>query len=227
MYANKVKRIIDFTLSFIALIVLFPVILIIFITVRINIGTPAIFKQKRIGKDNKEFILYKFRTMTNETDSEGNLLPDDERTTKLGNFLRKSSLDELPELINIIKGEMSIVGPRPLLVRYLDYYTEEEKHRHDVLPGLTGYAQVNGRNFLTWEEKFELDLKYIEECSFVCDLKVILSTIKQVLSKGDVLELGEVYSDEKGLLWVNVNGEKKHVCRALDVERREKIEEIL
>ena len=160
MYAKYIKRTLDLILSLMALILLMPLMIIIGILVRINLGSPIIFKQKRPGKNEKIFTLYKFRTMTDKRDIDGNLLPDEYRLTKFGKFLRSTSLDELPELINIIKGDMAIVGPRPLLVEYLPYYTEEEKHRHDVRPGLTGLAQVNGRNALQWEERFSFDLQY-------------------------------------------------------------------
>lgn len=160
MYAKYIKRTLDLILSLMALIVLMPLMIIIGILVRINLGSPIIFKQKRPGKNEKIFTLYKFRTMTDKRDIDGNLLPDEYRLTKFGKFLRSTSLDELPELINIIKGDMAIVGPRPLLVEYLPYYTEEEKHRHDVRPGLTGLAQVNGRNAISWEERFSFDLQY-------------------------------------------------------------------
>ena len=163
MYAKYIKRTLDFALSLVALIVLSPVLLIVAILVRVKLGSPVIFKQQRPGKNEKIFTLYKFRTMTDKKDESGNLLPDSERLTKFGKLLRSTSLDELPELVNILKGDMAIVGPRPLLVEYLPYYTEEEKHRHDVRPGLTGLAQVNGRNSISWEEKFNDDLKYNAE----------------------------------------------------------------
>ena len=169
-----------------ALIVLSPVLLIVAILVRIKLGSPIIFKQQRPGKNEKIFTLYKFRTMTEKKDGNGNLLPDAERLTKFGKFLRSTSLDELPELVNILKGDMAIVGPRPLLVKYLPYYTEEEKHRHDVRPGLTGLAQVNGRNNLDWNERFETDLKYVNSISFKGDLTIILNTIKSVLKHNDI-----------------------------------------
>lgn len=191
MYAKYIKRILDFVLSLLALIVLSPIMLVIYILVIIKLGRPAIFKQQRPGKDEKIFTLYKFRTMTDEKDSEGNLLPDEVRLTKFGKFLRSTSLDELPELINIIKGDMAIVGPRPLLVEYLDYYTEEEKHRHDVRPGLTGLAQVNGRNSITWEEKFKQDIEYINDLKFINDLKIILKTVAKVLKKEGISQQGE------------------------------------
>ena len=182
MYRKYIKRLLDFTLSLVAFIILMPVMAVIYILVRIKLGKPAIFKQERPGKDEKIFTLYKFRTMTDEKDEEGNLLPDSKRLTKFGKFLRSTSLDELPELINIIKGEMSIVGPRPLLVEYLDLYDENQIHRHDVRPGLTGLAQINGRNSITWEEKFNDDLKYIEKITFLGDVKIVLKTVKKVFN---------------------------------------------
>ena len=187
MYAKYIKRILDLILSLMALIVLMPLMIIIGILVRINLGSPIIFKQKRPGKNEKIFTLYKFRTMTDKRDIDGNLLPDEYRLTKFGKFLRSTSLDELPELINIIKGDMAIVGPRPLLVEYLPYYTEEEKHRHDVRPGLTGLAQVNGRNEISWEEKLKYDTEYIKKISFYSDLKIIFKTIKKTIKREDIL----------------------------------------
>lgn len=187
MYAKYIKRILDLILSLMALIVLMPLMIIIGILVRINLGSPIIFKQKRPGKNEKIFTLYKFRTMTDKRDIDGNLLPDEYRLTKFGKFLRSTSLDESPELINIIKGDMAIVGPRPLLVEYLPYYTEEEKHRHDVRPGLTGLAQVNGRNAISWEEKLKYDTEYIKKISFYSDLKIIFKTIKKTIKREDIL----------------------------------------
>lgn len=191
MYAKCVKRILDFTLSLLALIVLSPIMLILYILVRIKLGNPVIFKQMRPGKDEKIFKLYKFRTMTDEKDEQGNLLPDEQRLTKFGKFLRSTSLDELPELINIIKGDMAIVGPRPLLVQYLEFYNEEQKHRHDVRPGLTGLAQVSGRNSLTWEEKFKQDIEYINHLTFVNDVKIIFMTIGKVFKREGISQDGE------------------------------------
>lgn len=191
MYAKYVKRILDFLLSLIALIVLSPIMLILYILVRIKLGKPAIFKQKRPGKNEKIFTLYKFRTMTDEKDENGNLLPDEKRLTKFGKILRSTSLDELPELVNILKGDMAIVGPRPLLVEYLEFYTEEEKHRHDVRPGLTGLAQVSGRNALTWEEKFKQDLEYIHKITFLNDIKIILKTVGKVFKREGISQEGE------------------------------------
>lgn len=183
MYKNYIKRFLDFTLSLLALILLSPVMLIIAILVRIKLGTPVIFKQQRPGKNEKIFTLYKFRTMTDKKDENGNLLPDSERLTKFGKLLRSTSLDELPELVNIIKGDMAIVGPRPLLVGYLPLYNEEQKHRHDVRPGLTGLAQVNGRNSISWEKKFKDDLKYVNKITFIGDTKIILKTVGKVFKR--------------------------------------------
>lgn len=186
IYEKYIKRFLDFTLSFLALIVLCIPMLIIALLVRINLGSPVLFSQKRPGKDEKIFKMYKFRSMTNQTDSEGNLLPDKERITKFGRILRATSLDELPELLNIFKGDMSIIGPRPLSVKYLPYYTEAEKHRHDVRPGLTGLAQVNGRNSISWEEKFEMDLAYVSCITFFGDIKIFFQTILVVFQHKDI-----------------------------------------
>ena len=183
MYAKYIKIMLDFILSLIALIVLSPLMLIIGLLVRIKLGKPIIFKQKRPGKNEKIFTLYKFRTMTDEKDQNGNLLPDAERLTKFGKTLRSTSLDELPELWNILKGEMAIVGPRPLLVEYLPLYNEAQKHRHDVRPGLTGLAQISGRNTIDWEEKFEEDIEYIQNVNFVTDCKIVFKTVSKVLKK--------------------------------------------
>lgn len=187
MYAKYIKRTLDLILSLMVLIILIPLMSIIYILVKIKLGSPVIFKQQRPGKNEKIFTLYKFRTMTDKKDENGNLLPDSERLTKFGKLLRSTSLDELPELINIIKGDMAIVGPRPLLVKYLPYYTEEEKHRHDVRPGLTGLAQVNGRNSISWEEKFKYDVQYVRKITFLGDLKIILKTVKKTVKREDIL----------------------------------------
>lgn len=190
MYKKFIKRFLDLILSLMALIILMPLMLIIYILVRVKLGKPAIFKQERPGKDEKIFTLYKFRTMTDEKDENGNLLPDEQRLTKFGKILRSASLDELPELINIIKGDMSIVGPRPLAVCYLPYYNEIEKHRHDVRPGLTGLAQINGRNNLSWEERFDYDIQYVNKITFKADSIIILKTIGKVLKSQDVAVRG-------------------------------------
>ncbi|HAP8036875.1 TPA: sugar transferase, partial [Enterococcus faecium] len=175
------KRILDILLSGIALIVLSPIILIVGFLVRIKLGSPIIFKQERPGKSEKIFSMYKFRTMTDERDHNGEYLPDEIRLTKFGKMLRATSLDELPELWNILKGDMSIVGPRPLLVEYLPLYSEKQRKRHNVRPGLTGLAQVNGRNAISWEEKFDLDVYYVDKISFFNDLIIIIQTCKKVI----------------------------------------------
>lgn len=181
MYEKYIKRILDFILSLCAAIVLSPVMLIVAILVRIKLGSPVLFIQERPGKNEKIFKMYKFRTMTDERDENGNLLSDEIRLTKFGKMLRSTSLDELPELFNMIRGDMSIVGPRPLLVKYLPLYSEEQRHRHDVRPGFTGYAQVNGRNSISWEEKFKLDVYYTRHISLKLDIEIILKTVKVVL----------------------------------------------
>lgn len=190
MYRKYIKRVLDFTLSLIALIILSPLYLVLAILVRIKLGSPIIFKQERPGLNEKIFTLYKFRTMTDEKDENGKLLPDEVRLTKFGKFLRSTSLDELPELINIIKGDMSIVGPRPLLVEYLPLYNEKQKCRHNVRPGLTGYAQISGRNSISWEEKFNDDLMYIENITFIEDLKIVLKTALKVIKREGISQEG-------------------------------------
>ena len=190
MYAKYIKRMLDFILSLIALIVLSPLMIIIGILARIKLGKPVIFKQKRPGKNEKIFTLYKFRTMTDEKDEQGNLLADEKRLTKFGKFLRSTSLDELPELWNILKGEMAIVGPRPLLVEYLPLYNEEQKHRHDIKPGLTGLAQISGRNAIQWEEKFKEDIEYVNNITFIQDTKIILKTFIKVFKKDGINQEG-------------------------------------
>ena len=186
MYRNFLKRLLDFVLSLIASIILSQVMLVVAVLVRIKLGSPVLFQQQRPGKDEKIFNMYKFRTMTDERDENGELLPDEVRLTKFGKTLRSTSLDELPELFNIVKGDMSIVGPRPLLVRYLPLYNERQKHRHDVRPGFTGLAQVNGRNSISWEEKFEWDVKYVEHVTFLRDCRIILKTIAVVLKRDGI-----------------------------------------
>ena len=178
-----VKRLLDITISLIALIFLLPLMLLIYLSVRINLGSPAFFLQERVGKDNKIFKMIKFRTMKNSTDKNGNLLSDNERVTKFGSFLRSFSLDELPELINILKGDMSLVGPRALLVQYLGFYNDEQIRIHEVLPGLTGWAQINGRNSITWSEKFKLDVWYVDNWSLWLDIKIFFLTFWKVLKR--------------------------------------------
>ena len=177
------KRIFDITISMVLLFFLSPLMLIIYLLVILNLGSPAFFLQERVGKDNKVFKIIKFRTMKDAKDKEGNDLPDYKRVTKLGSFLRATSLDELPELINVIKGEMSLVGPRPLLTQYLPIYNEEQIRRHEVLPGVTGWAQVNGRNSLTWNEKFKLDVWYVDNRSFWIDIKILFLTAYKVIKR--------------------------------------------
>lgn len=186
MYAKYFKRILDFIFAIVLFIITLPILLVVGMLVGIYLGFPIIFKQKRPGKDGNEFTLYKFRTMTDAKGENGELLPDDKRLTKFGLFLRSTSLDELPELINIIKGDMSFVGPRPLLTEYLDLYNEEQRHRHDVRPGLTGLAQVNGRNLLGWEERFNYDIEYVKNINFIEDIKIIFKTIFLVVTRKGV-----------------------------------------
>lgn len=185
-----IKRFLDIIFSLFLLVILSPVFIVLFILIRIKIGSPIFFRQKRPGKDEKIFELIKFRSMTNEKDQDGNLLPDKDRLTKFGKFLRKSSLDELPELWCILKGDMSFVGPRPLSQYYLPYYTEEESIRHNVRPGLTGLAQINGRNKLDWDERLKLDIEYVKTLSFINDVKIFLKTFVKVFKGSDVVVSG-------------------------------------
>ena len=216
MYAKFLKRAIDFFLSLIAVLILSPILVILIIAGAIAMKGNPFFTQMRPGKINKKtgkekiFRLIKFRTMSNAKDENGNLLPDDKRLNKYGKFLRKTSLDELPELLNILVGDMAIVGPRPLLVRYLPYYTEEERKRHTVRPGMTGWAQVNGRNFISWEETFELDVDYVNKITFGRDIKIIFLTVKKVVSHADITDATQGTEDSSG----------KKVHDALDIERR-------
>lgn len=186
MYAKYFKRIIDFILSLIALIVLSPVLVVLMILGAVFMRGNPFFTQPRPGKNERIFKLIKFRTMDNRKDADGNLLPDEVRLNRYGKFLRSTSLDELPELVNIVKGDMAIVGPRPLLVRYLDRYNDEQRHRHDVRPGLTGYAQAHGRNALSWEDKFTMDVWYTKHVTFIGDIRILIDTIKTVLNKSGI-----------------------------------------
>ena len=186
-----IKRTFDIIASLGGIIVLSPIMIICAILIRINLGSPIFFKQKRIGKDNKEFEMIKFRTMKDAVDKEGNQLPDELRLTKVGQILRSLSIDELPELINILKGDMSLIGPRPLLVKYLPLYNERQIRRHEVLPGLTGWAQVNGRNNITWSEKFELDVYYVENWSLKLDLKIFFLTFYKVFKREGISQDGQ------------------------------------
>ncbi|MGH2110169.1 sugar transferase [Aerococcus urinaeequi] len=182
-YSTVIKRLLDFILSLIGLIVLSPILIIVAILVRLKLGGPVLFTQNRVGKNSEIFKLYKFRTMTSEVDSEGKLLPDEVRLTKFGKTLRSTSLDELPELWNIIKGDMSIVGPRPLLVSYIPLYSEFQVRRHEVRPGLTGLAQVNGRNAISWPKRFAFDVEYVDKVSFLLDVKILIQTVGKVFKK--------------------------------------------
>ena len=186
MYANFFKRVIDLVGASVLFVLLLPIWAVLYVLIRTQLGAPVIFSQPRLGKNEKIFDVIKFRSMTDEKDGNGNLLPDEMRLTKFGSFLRKTSLDEIPQLLNIIKGDMSFIGPRPLVVMNLPYFTEEEHHRHDVRPGITGLAQINGRNNLTNDEKFALDLKYVKNITFWNDVKIVLTTIVKVLTCSDI-----------------------------------------
>ena len=195
-YAKYIKRFIDIILSLLVIVCFCWLYAIVAILVRIKLGSPVLFKQARPGKDEKIFNMYKFRTMTDARDANGELLPDEVRLTSFGSFLRKTSLDELPEFFNILKGDMSFIGPRPLLVKYLPYYNERERLRHSIRPGLTGWAQAHGRNAISWEKKFEYDVWYVEHLSFLTDIKVIIDTVKAVLhSEGVALNALEDFDE--------------------------------
>lgn len=196
MYKNFIKRILDIILSFLALVILSPLLILTAFLIRIKLGAPVFFKQLRPGKNEKIFGILKFRTMTDAKDENGNLLPDEIRLTRFGQFLRSTSIDELPELLNILNGDMSIVGPRPLLVQYLERYNEEQKHRRDVKPGLTGLAQVNGRNGITWEEKFHYDLEYVKNITFYGDCKIIFQTVMKVFGREGISSATSVTMEE-------------------------------
>lgn len=192
MYKKCFKRVIDFTIVLMALLVIWPFLLIIYIWLTIaNKGAGAIFYQDRPGKGGKIFKVMKFKTMTDERDAEGKLLPDSDRLTKVGKFVRSTSIDELPQLINVLKGDMALIGPRPLLVQYLPLYSKEQARRHEVRPGITGWAQCHGRNAISWTKKFELDVWYVDHVSFITDIKVILITIKKVLMRADISQEGQ------------------------------------
>lgn len=208
IYARYIKRLLDIVFSGCALIVLSPVLLVVAVLVRIKLGSPVIFCQERPGKDEKIFKMYKFRSMTDARDENGELLPDEVRLTRFGRLLRSTSLDELPELWNIFRGDMSIVGPRPLLVRYLPYYTEAEHHRHDVRPGLTGLAQVSGRNYVTWEQRFQWDLTYVNTVSFKTDLTIVCKTVAVVLSARNIETASSFEHD--GIVYRPLNEEREH-----------------
>ena len=212
IYRNYLKRPMDFILALFGIIMLSPLMLIIALMVRINLGSPVIFKQKRPGLNEKIFTLYKFRTMTDERDENGVLLSDEVRLTKFGKLLRSTSLDELPELFNILKGDMSVVGPRPQLVRDMVFMTPEQRRRHSVLPGLTGWAQVNGRNDITWEERLALDLEYISNITFLGDLKIIFLTVVKVFKRDGITTQGMDTAEDLGdyLLRIGIINEKDY-----------------
>lgn len=218
-YEKFMKRGLDAFLSTGALIILSPILLIIAILVRVKLGSPVLFTQDRPGKDEKIFKLYKFRTMTDDKDEKGNLKPDSERLTAFGRKLRATSLDELPELFNIIKGDMSIIGPRPLIPAYLPYYTEEEHHRHDVRPGLSGLAQANGRSFISWESIFGYDLEYVNQISFINDCKIIFNTVKNIVTKHDVADFTQSYIGSDGKKHILIEGKDYIIHQPLDEER--------
>lgn len=186
------KRLVDFTATLLGLLVIIPVLVVLWVLVRIKHGSPVLFCQQRPGQHGRPFTMYKFRTMTDERDAEGNLLPDEQRLTGFGKFMRSTSLDELPELFNVLKGEMSLVGPRPLLMEYLPLYTPEQARRHEVRPGITGWAQVNGRNALSWDEKFKLDVWYVDNCSLWLDMKILWLTADKVLKRDGISQEGSV-----------------------------------
>ncbi|MGI6521052.1 MAG: sugar transferase [Fermentimonas sp.] len=206
MYKHFFKRLLDFLLALIGLILISPLFLVLWVWLTIaNKGAGAFFAQERPGKNEKIFRLYKFKSMTDERDADGNLLPDGERLTKVGKFIRKTSLDELPQLWNVLKGDMSLIGPRPLFVRYLPYYTNRERLRHTVRPGITGLSQVKGRNFLPWDQRLELDVKYTEQISFILDIKILLKTIYQVFKRKNIV----IIASESG--------------KPLDIERKKNV----
>lgn len=203
MYKKYIKRLLDICCALAAIIVFSWLYIIVAVLVRIKLGSPVLFTQERPGKDEKIFKMYKFRTMSDARDESGNLLPDDVRLTKFGRLLRKTSLDELPEAFNILKGDMSVIGPRPLLVKYLNRYNEHQKRRHEVRPGLSGLAQVNGRNAISWEEKFEWDIRYVDNVTFIGDVKIILMTVWKAFVKEEGISqqgqatMGEFMGTEK------------------------------
>lgn len=224
-YKKCVKRILDILSSAFAIIILFPLLIILSFAGAIAMKGNPFFTQLRTGKKQKngiekEFKLIKFRTMSNAKDAEGNLLPDEVRLNRYGRVLRMTSLDELPELFNICKGDMSIVGPRPLVPEYIKYYTTEERKRHDVRPGLTGLAQVNGRSYLSWDEIFKYDIEYTNNVTFLQDLKIILMTAKKVFARENIADASEFKTDEEGRLYVTIDGHRRYIHKELNVERQ-------
>lgn len=196
IYKNGVKRALDFCIGLLVLLIIWPVLLLITVWLHFaNKGAGAFFTQDRPGKDGKIFKVIKFKTMTDERDADGNLLPDAERLTKVGRFVRSTSIDELPQLINVLKGDMALIGPRPLLPQYLSLYSKEQARRHEVRPGITGWAQVNGRNAISWTKKFELDVWYVDHCSFPLDMKIVFLTIKKVFIREGISQEGQATMD--------------------------------
>ena len=218
-YERFFKRLLDLVCVILALGIFWWLYVILAVLIKIKLGSPILFKQERPGKDEKVFKLYKFRSMSDERDGNGKLLSDEERLGRFGSILRKTSLDELPELFNILKGDMSIVGPRPLVPEYIPYYTEKEKHRHDVRPGLTGLAQVNGRSFISWEQIFEYDICYVDHITFLDDVKIAIKTVIKVLSHENIADVTESTMDENGQLHFMVDGVDYILHQPLNVER--------
>lgn len=218
-YERFFKRLLDIVCVIFALGIFWWLYVILAVLIKIKLGSPILFKQERPGKDEKVFKLYKFRSMSDERDGNGKLLSDEERLGRFGSILRKTSLDELPELFNILKGDMSIVGPRPLVPEYIPYYTEKEKHRHDVRPGLTGLAQVNGRSFISWEQIFEYDICYVDHITFLDDVKIAIKTVIKVLSHENIADVTESTMDENGQLHFMVDGVDYILHQPLNVER--------
>ena len=218
-YERFFKRLLDIVCVILALGIFWWLYVILAVLIKIKLGSPILFKQERPGKDEKVFKLYKFRSMSDERDGNGKLLSDEERLGRFGSLLRKTSLDELPELFNILKGDMSIVGPRPLVPEYIPYYTEKEKHRHDVRPGLTGLAQVNGRSFISWEQIFEYDICYVDHITFLDDVKIAIKTVIKVLSHENIADVTESTMDENGQLHFMVDGVDYILHQPLNVER--------
>lgn len=196
MYRNYIKRILDIIYSLGFILCFWWLYILVAILVRVKLGSPVIFKQQRPGLNGKVFTMYKFRSMTDAKDKDGKLLSDEERLPRFGKLLRATSLDEIPEFFNILKGDMSLVGPRPLLVQYLERYNERQARRHEVRPGITGWAQVNGRNAISWEQKFEYDVEYVEKCSFLLDMKIIFMTIKKIFIREGISQEGNVTMEE-------------------------------
>ncbi len=230
-YSRLIKLVLDRLIAASALLILSPLMLIVAIAIYFHMGNPILFTQTRPGKNARLFTFYKFRTMTNERDAEGNFLSDEKRLTSFGQFLRKSSLDELPQLWNVLKGDMSFVGPRPLLVRYLDRYTPEQARRHDVIPGITGLTQVKGRNSLYWEEKFRLDVWYVDNWSLWLDLKILFLTVFKVLQQEGINQEGYATSEEfKGQLKEHLNGEGRGILKpyaSMTVEKQKRLQACL